>query len=914
MSSLTQAAVHPGDAGDALIAKPPRPAPLHAARNYSTLQQTTSPIVPTPAATAAHHATPGPGNASPYTDYVAPPVGSVSVADAASGPGLHVAVPVGFDAHLQSGERSVGGRSMAQQSSLLLEDDDAETFLTEERNCCCGLCGCRSCACGRCLSHTWFLLACCGFVFLSSLPRILTLVDFIVTALIYSLSFAGRSSPSLSFWQFLKDDFENYSFRTSGGSLVILSLVRMLILFWTFAYRFHLHRGAFIVATIVACVSTGFVVLKFALNTNPHLLSLLIWSLGITLAEWFVWMSLRRQRIKNPDLRIDHHHHIEAAQAAALIAADDEIGVGGTSAEANLLEQGSHRHSPSIHPEEMPRTLATDIRPSPSTAASASHKQVSSYQRLEGDEQMTLPPSMLASSPRIGATSRGAAVGSASSSFSSASLSSSLGSSMMMFPRLGAPVEREVDPRSLADPDSLFIEIDSLVVHYKLSIHGRPIVGRDAERQARAWGAAAREGRDILSNMATGSHSTPNSHSQSRTSDDDAHDRTPSATEEEPLRGSKSAGSFTPTGTGSAAASSFGAPIASAVPGGSASDAGAPRPFRHPIVLLHGFGSSLFAFRAMWPDLSQQCAILLAFDRPGFGLTSRPLKDASGSYGSWIERDELNPSARGVLREQPNPYTTNYSATLLLKLLSKLGLSHERCVFVGHSTGGSLALRTAIVSPERTLGCFLISPHILTAGFPDLVRSLLATKLGKMITQQLVRSEMGEVALKRAWYDASHIPPEALANYQRVLGVKHQMDALVEVSSASAAEKEHDAMANLSEHFAALAVPHKGASAAASSSSSSSSVDPHAPGLLPILLLHGVQDKLLSVSESSKVYRALKAAGANVTLIKINHCGHVPHEEYPALTLEHLYGFLHEVEEGGNGASRQIAHDDEEEQ
>lgn len=898
MSSLSGAAVHPGDA---LIAKPPRPAHVHASRNYSALA---------PAVTQTQqqqqqqtqYTTPGPGGASPYTDYVAPPVGSVSVADAATGHGLHVSLPVGFDAHLQSGERSVGGRSLAPQSSLMLEDDDAETFLTEERNCCCGLCGCRSCACGRCLSHTWFLLACCGFVFLSSLPRILTLVDFIVTALIYSLSFADSSGPSLSFWAFLHNDFANYSFRTSGGSLVILSLARMMILFWTFAYRFHLSPWAFIVATIVACVSAGFVTLKFALNTNPHLLSLLLWSLGITITEWGVWMSLRRQRIKNPDLRIDHHHHIEAAQAAAIAAAVDDDGTGTSAAEARLLEQGHHRHSPSMHPEEAPvgrpRTLAADIRPAASVAASSSHKQVSSYQRLDGEEQMALPPSMVASSPRIGLGSTRGAAGSASSSFSSSS-STSLGSSLL-FPRLGAPAEREVDPQSLADADSLFIEIDSLIVHYKLSINGRAIVGRDAERQARAWGAAAREGRDILA----ASHSMSSAHSQthSRASEDDAHDRTPSANEDEPLRGSKSAGSsFSPAG----APVSFGAP-----PIASATDAAAaPHTFRHPIVLLHGFGSSLFAFRALWLELSQQCSILLAFDRPGFGLTSRPLKDASGSYGSWVERDELNPSARGVLREQSNPYTSEYSAALLLKLLSKLGLGHERCVFVGHSTGGSLALRTAIVHPELTLGCFLISPHILTAGFPDLVKSLLATKLGKMITQQLVRSEMGEVALKRAWYDASHIPPEALANYQRILGVRHQMEGLMEVSAASAAEKERDSLANLAEHFATLAVPHArgAASAAASSASATSDLGAHAPGLLPLLLLHGVQDKLLSVSESSRVYRALKTAGANVTLIKINHCGHVPHEEYPPLTLEHLYGFLHDIEEGGAGAGSAAA-------
>ena len=56
------------------------------------------------------------------------------------------------------------------------------------------------------------------------------------------------------------------------------------------------------------------------------------------------------------------------------------------------------------------------------------------------------------------------------------------------YPAPGPPPaaeQREVEPLSLADADSLFMQIDGLLVHYKLCVNGVNIMGRDAERQAR---------------------------------------------------------------------------------------------------------------------------------------------------------------------------------------------------------------------------------------------------------------------------------------------------------------------------------------------------------------------------------------------------------------------------------------------
>lgn len=676
-----------------------------------------------------------------------------------------------------------------------------------------------SCACGRCLSHCWFLTACCGFILLSSLPRFLALLDFLVTALIYSLSFAGRSHPSITFWEFLKDDFTHYKFQTSGGSLLILSFMRMVILFFVFAYRFHRRPFAMITASAVAATSAMFIMVKFALNENDHLLSLLIWSLGITALEYTVWLALRRRRIKQPTLS---HITIPQPETVAEETMDTTLLSPVASSEIGEIVSSGPR----------------DVR---------SAKQLQSYQRLgfggEDDIEVgaSMPTSILTSQSYSQAYSAPYSIPrmSSSSSFGSPFVGSSSLGNKPIFPR----TEQEVDPQALADPDSLFVQIDSIMVHYKLSVNGRPVLSGSASEYYNR---------------------------------DDSHDE---SYEEEPLRMSPHTKMHNSHQAGSTPqrnqqyfdshASAGRAAMSDGMHGGvadsdSAGDS-AKSTFQSPMILLHGFGSSLFAFRSIWRELSQHTPILLAFDRPGFGLTSRPTRDAQGSFGTVTER-HANNNRPAITREQENPYTQEYAVGLLFKLMRKLGLESHRSVLVGHSTGGALALRAAITQPNLFKACFLIAPHVYTAGFPAILKSLLKTKLGKLITQQLVRSELGEVALKRAWFDPAHIPPEALNNYQKTLRCKGSMEALIEL--AASVPGDDDPWSKLSSRLRELATAGRPSHTYAHThaQSQSHSDDDSGP---TICLLHGIQDKLLDVSESIKAYTQMKAEGVNVTLIKI---------------------------------------------
>ncbi|GFR39649.1 hypothetical protein Agub_g115 [Astrephomene gubernaculifera] len=92
------------------------------------------------------------------------------------------------------------------------------------------------------------------------------------------------------------------------------------------------------------------------------------------------------------------------------------------------------------------------------------------------------------------------------------------------------------------------------------------------------------------------------------------------------------------------------------------------------IVLVHGFGGGVFAWRHVMETLAMQCHCrVVAFDRPGFGLTSRP------------KANELS-----------NPYTVASQSQLLLQLCGALGL--RQVVLVAHADGCLVTLRAAATS------------------------------------------------------------------------------------------------------------------------------------------------------------------------------------------------------------------------
>jgi len=89
-----------------------------------------------------------------------------------------------------------------------------------------------------------------------------------------------------------------------------------------------------------------------------------------------------------------------------------------------------------------------------------------------------------------------------------------------------------------------------------------------------------------------------------------------------------------------------------------------------PVVLIHGFASSLETWDLLIPELSKTHRVI-AMDLKGFGWSDRPEGD----------------------------YSPKAEAHLVLRLLAARGI--EKAAFVAHSWGSSVALELALAAPER---------------------------------------------------------------------------------------------------------------------------------------------------------------------------------------------------------------------
>jgi pimeloyl-ACP methyl ester carboxylesterase len=255
------------------------------------------------------------------------------------------------------------------------------------------------------------------------------------------------------------------------------------------------------------------------------------------------------------------------------------------------------------------------------------------------------------------------------------------------------------------------------------------------------------------------------------------------------------------------------------------------------VVLMHGFGGGAFSWApvlerlAARPEAERPAAV--AFDRPGCGLSSRM------AQGAW----------------QSNPYTAEFQARLVLRLMDELAM--PRAVLVAHGSAVGPAVVAALQAPGRVAGLLLVAPAVFSEGVPNLVKALLRTRLGKGIVEQLVRTEIGEIALRRAWFRPAAIPPHTLAQYKQALRVRAWHEAVAEMVRAP-----------------------------------QPALPPLLPRLLcPVLIVHGAHDRLIDLSESQRLAQTL----GNADLVVVAEAGHVPHEEAPREVTAHLAEFVGRV-------------------
>ncbi len=251
-------------------------------------------------------------------------------------------------------------------------------------------------------------------------------------------------------------------------------------------------------------------------------------------------------------------------------------------------------------------------------------------------------------------------------------------------------------------------------------------------------------------------------------------------------------------------------------------------------ILLHGFGASAFSWREVMEPFSELGRVI-AYDRPAFGLTSRPMP------GQW---------------QGENPYSPESQAAIVIGLMDALGV--EKAYLVGNSAGGTVSVYTALTYPERVSGLILVDAAIYTGGgSPAWARPLLVTPqmrhLGPLLARQIATS--GDDFIRTAFHDPSLVTPEVLAGYRKPLRAHNWDRALWELTAASRP-------LGLAERLAELT--------------------------LPVLVITGDDDRIVPTEES--ICLGSEIPGARLVIIP--NAGHLPHEEKPAEFMQSVRQFL----------------------
>ncbi len=248
-------------------------------------------------------------------------------------------------------------------------------------------------------------------------------------------------------------------------------------------------------------------------------------------------------------------------------------------------------------------------------------------------------------------------------------------------------------------------------------------------------------------------------------------------------------------------------------------------------VLLHGFGASLFSWHAVMQPFSRYGTVI-AYDRPAFGLTERPMR--------WSGE---------------NPYGAQANIDLLLGLLDRFGV--EKAILVGNSAGGTLAMQFTLQHPQRVQSLILVDPAVYGKGYPDWVLWLGRTPemqhLGPLFPRSLIQRSLDIV--RTAWHDPSKITQETWDGYTLPLRAENWDRAIWDYTLAS---QDSGLPGHLNEFH------------------------------LPILVITGDDDRLVPTAQSIRLAGELPGA----TLAVIPEAGHVPHEEQPAAFMQAVEDFL----------------------
>lgn len=251
-------------------------------------------------------------------------------------------------------------------------------------------------------------------------------------------------------------------------------------------------------------------------------------------------------------------------------------------------------------------------------------------------------------------------------------------------------------------------------------------------------------------------------------------------------------------------------------------------------ILLHGFGASVYSWREVMDDFAKYGRVI-AYDRPAFGLTERPMPE------NWVE----------------NPYGMKANVELLRGLMDALNI--DKAILVGNSAGGGVSAAFALEYPERVDSLVLVDPGVgggRGPKFPEWALPLMRTPQMRHLGPLMVRniSETGNDTILRAWSDPSKVTDEIIAGYRKPLQVENWDRALYELTFAPPYPELRPLLPNLK---------------------------------VPTFIIAGEDDRLIRSWYFEAIAQEIPAP-----LVLLPKCGHVPHEECPDRFMEEVVKFL----------------------
>ncbi|KAG2496113.1 hypothetical protein HYH03_005716 [Edaphochlamys debaryana] len=162
----------------------------------------------------------------------------------------------------------------------------------------------------------------------------------------------------------------------------------------------------------------------------------------------------------------------------------------------------------------------------------------------------------------------------------------------------------------------------------------------------------------------------------------------------------------------------------------------------------------------------------------------------------------------------------------------------------------------------HVLGLALLHPNLSGALGPALSRILATSHLGRSILRPLLRTEVGEVANRRAWHNTDKLTSEVLELYKTPLRVEGWDAALIETTR----QRREACQGDLAAYCTAVQA-------------------------VPALIVTGEHDRIVSPGKTEALAGDLPAA----RLALLHDCGHLSHEEAPSALLGRLVPFCGEL-------------------